>query len=402
MTTDEKARKFILIGRMLILAGILINGWTVSWFYRESPAYELIDLQFRYWSIAALFVVTGILLIRLKERAKLLLDIFMGVFFTALLVVAIEGVFFLLNESRSVDIWYEGGDFYAEDPLLGYKPAENLEIVSRMMREGEEVYSAWYTTSENGWRVTPFDETLPRDQFLLFFGDSITFGLGVDDDQTLPSWAAGLALDFEPYNFGFSGYGPEQMVALLENGVIEPIVEQETGIAIYTYIDEHIARAIGSVQVFNQWGRLMPYYYLDEDGALVRDGNFSTGRPFLSALYLLIGKSQVVHFLGLDFPAVRDRHVELVAGMIESSRDMLKDRYEDVAFYVLFYPGYSETAPDLIPYLETAGINYLDYGDLLHLEQPGMWIEYDGHPTGEAYEIVAEKLVDDLGIRTDQ
>jgi hypothetical protein len=220
----------------------------------------------------------------------------------------------------------------------------------------------------------------------------------VDDDETLPFHTGALAPGFQPYNFGFNGYGPQNTLALLEGGGLPGQVRQRRGIAIYTFIDDHVSRAIGSLLVYNQWGRRLPYYTLDEGGEPARDGSFLSARPYRSLFYILLGKSQVVRFFGLDFPAVTDRHLEFVAKMLAESRDLLEAQFEQVDFYVLFYPGRSQLAPRLVPFLEAAGVDYLDYSGLFDLDRSEYWIVFDGHPTGEGYAAVADRLVEDLGI----
>ena len=398
----RKARIHTMVGAILIASGILFNGWTVPAWLSGIPAFEIVNLGPFIWLTDLLVVVPGILLVRYPEKTKVILDGIIGLVLLFFMLLTIEAGFFLLNTLNREDIRYEGGDYFVEDDLLGYAAAPNIEITSVMIRNGGEVYRADVSTNEFGWRITPTDGEAAAGQFLIFFGDSLTFGYGVDDDETLPYHAANLASGFEPYNFGFNGYGPQNTLALLEGQTLNDRVSEHRGIAVYTFIDDHISRAIGSLRIHNQWGRLMPYYTLDGQGEPVRQGNFMTGRPYQSILYILIGKSQLVRYFGLDFPILRDQHLALVAGMLAESRELLEAQFEQVDFYVLFYPGRSDLAPRLIPYLEEAGIHYLDYADLFDLDRPGLWIEYDGHPTGAGYEAVAERLVDDLGIRSER
>ncbi len=62
---------------------------------------------------------------------------------------------------------------------------------------------------------------------------------------------------------------------------------------------------------------------------------------------------------------------------------------------MLIYP--SLGAPELIPYLEFAGITYLDYSDLPDVYNDDFWLG-EGHPSAKGHKIVAEKLAQDLGL----
>ena len=41
----------------------------------------------------------------------------------------------------------------------------------------------------------------------------MTFGLWVNDDETMPFYAAQYASHYRPYNYGVSGYGPNHMLS---------------------------------------------------------------------------------------------------------------------------------------------------------------------------------------------
>ena len=47
-------------------------------------------------------------------------------------------------------------------------------------------------------------------------GCSVTFGLWVNDDETMP-YVAQYASHYRPYNYGVSGYGPHHMLAQLQS-----------------------------------------------------------------------------------------------------------------------------------------------------------------------------------------
>src|SRR5437879_10062020 len=108
-----------------------------------------------------------------------------------------------------------------------------------------------------------------RRHFLLFFGCSMTFGLGVNDNETMPFYMAQYASHYRPYNYGVSGYGPHYMLAQLQRGDLTKDIHETHGIALYTFIDHHIDRPIGTVRDYNTLEVAGTFYTLDAHDRLV-------------------------------------------------------------------------------------------------------------------------------------
>ncbi|MCB9079087.1 MAG: hypothetical protein H6631_15915 [Anaerolineaceae bacterium] len=400
INSAQKEQFLLTNGVVLIGIGLFFNGWTVPILFSANQNYELAEFRLRVWVFDLIFILMGFLLIRLRTKYKILLDVFVGGTVSILMLVGIEGLFYTINtyiQRGDEVVWYEGGDIYQADNNLGYKPEANTQINSIKKSNGETIYNVVYSTDDYSRRITPVQNRKDRNNYILFFGDSFTFGHGVNDNETLPFYAAQLASDYQPYNYGFSGYGPQQMLAKLQSQHLKQEIEENQGIAIYTYLDDHVSRSIGSMRVYNQWGRVMPYYTLDANNNLVRKGNFTSGRPLLSTFYIIVGKSQTARYFNVNFPAkITDSHVELAAKIIAASREAFTEEFNSDNFYVLFFPSVSGQANKIIPYLEKANINYLDYSTLYARTQSDLWIAGDAHPSAKGYKIVAAKLVEDL------
>ena len=90
------------------------------------------------------------------------------------------------------------------------------------MQSGASIYKAEYTIDSNLLRETLSAETGPT---IAFFGDSFTFGEGVNDAETLPQAFADLLGRRERVlNLGFSGYGPHQFLAELQTGRFDGVI----------------------------------------------------------------------------------------------------------------------------------------------------------------------------------
>ncbi len=322
-----------------------------------------------------------------------------------IIAISLIAIIFCINRNRN-DCYRQGGyteGFFYYDKLLGYKPKPNTKVSSILKFKGETIYCVTYSIDEYSRRITPVGGRSDRNKFILFFGCSFTFGEGVKSNETLPFFTGEYAIFHKPYNYGFCGYGPQEMLAKLQDGSLRNEIKESTGVLVYTFIDEHVRRAIGSMRCVSEWGANMPYYFIAADGQLVRNGSFSSGRPKAYSLYKKLSNNPVVKNLNLDLPlCVTKKDIELVCKILGEARVVFKKQYENSDFYVVFYPK-SRYAKLMIPLLEKAGVKCLDYNNIFYHSDVQAYYKknciispYDCHPNGKAYEIIAKKLVEDI------
>ena len=326
-----------------------------------------------------------------------------GVGISFLMLGFLEGFFFFLNFfGPDKPITQHEGTYttryFQDDEWLGYKPIPDVQASSTLNIDGETVYNITYSIDEYSRRITPVNHHESRQKFAVFFGGSFTLGQGVQDNETLPFYFAEFAPQYMPYNYGFHGYGPQQMLAKLQQHDLRKDVEESEGLFIYTYIPGHEARAIGDMYVYNGWGRNMPFYTIDSRNKLVRKGNFTSGRPFRSFLYTWLGKSQLVKYFQLNIPPkLHEKHYRLTVRIIKEAQLLCKEKFPQSSFYVIIYPN-ANPQQKIIPYLQEAEILSVDYSRLFDPLLPEYHIEGDGHPSSKAYETVAKALITDLSL----
>ncbi|MBW2244796.1 MAG: hypothetical protein JRH01_22680 [Deltaproteobacteria bacterium] len=294
----------------------------------------------------------------------------------------------------------QSATIFERDENLGYKLVPGAQS-SLVRYDGDQVVRRLeYSIDDRGRRLTPMADAQQRARFALFFGGSNTFGVGVDDDETLPHNVSRLSEDLKPYNYAAPGWGPQHMLARLQHDDLADEVEAEEGVLVYGFHDGHVKRAIGSMFVSLRYGASAPYYTIDENGRLVRRGTFTSGRPGASTLFRLLNKSAIVRYLSIDIPLrIRDEHLHLTCKIMEESRRAFSRQFPRGDFVVVLFPGtmYGE---GLTPCLEAAGIDTLDYSSLFDRLDPTYHIEGDGHPTPAANRRLAEELVNDLRTRS--
>ena len=290
--------------------------------------------------------------------------------------------------------YYDEYDFGVKRPRRGMH-----RLYEKKNDEGRYIYDVTISVDEKGRRITPVKNKDRRHKFALFFGGSFTYGEGVEDDETLPFWVGDMTSTYMPYNYGFHGLGPFDALAKLENIDFKNEVQQGNGILIYTFIEGHIHRTIGSMAVMG-WMADGPYYKENKEGSLVRAGTFETGRPFLTRFYKLLRKSKLLDTFNISLPPrFTDNHVKLVAKAFKAMNKKFTEIYPKSSFYVLIYPGKGHE-DILMHYLDKYHVQYLDYSDLFNKRESKYYLaEEDRHPTPLAYNIISAQLVKDLNLR---
>jgi hypothetical protein len=269
-----------------------------------------------------------------------------------------------------------------------------------MTKSHRLVYDTVYSIDAFERRVVPVPiQKGAGKRFLMLLGCSFTFGEGVSDDETFPAQVARRLPAYHVYNFGNLGDGPNNALAMLE----DPSLNRNRGIteahgdAIFLFIDDHLRRALGTMQFLarNRRGENSPFYALSDD-RLVRNGSFRTGRPLATQAYELLGSSQLLRFFNVDLPRLSETNLDLIAAMFERMRDVLQHSYSVDRFRVLIYPN-SPTGPEFARLLERRGVETIDDSSI-QIDQilSGHATLYGyRHPSPLAYRFLADLLVED-------
>jgi len=365
------------VGVVLVCVGLIANEWVLKKLFSSDGILEF-ESRIQIWFFDTACVLLGIALawyshwapptakavrhsVRNYPNTTLLI---LGLVSTLAFWFSAEILFYFVNHRRMGRVVFEQRvegiaaregvmRGYQRDVLLGHKPLPNVRIFSKMTVKGRPIFEFTCSTDAQSRRVTPGQRLVDIDKFILFFGCSFTFGEGVQDNETLPYFVGQLASRYRPYNYGVNGYGPQQMVAKLQQEEIRREIKQPGGVSIYTFIDDHMSRMIGSQRVIAMnWGRYMPYYGLDSNGNLERRGNFLSGRPGLTLLFRLLGKSEVARYFRIgERHTIGDDDFSLIAKIFAESRNAFSRIFNSEKFFVLIYPGPIQLAKATHPLL---------------------------------------------------
>lgn len=258
------------------------------------------------------------------------------------------------------------------------------------------IFDYHYPIDQYSRRITPFKNTQQRNKFLIISGCSFAFGYGVDNSNTLAAQLAQELPHYRPYNYGVAGYGTQHTLIKLQNGFEEDEINEENGMFIYYFIDDHVNRSIGSRRILKLWGETFPFFKMEKD-VPINKGTFKDGRPNLYRFYKILSQSAFIDLFNIDFPLwIRDKHLKLVAEMLEESKNLLKKKFPNADFVVVLAPG-SEHAPTLKTLLEQRNIRVLDLSQLLNPRQREYLIHYtDRHPNATYYKEVAKEIISEI------
>lgn len=237
-------------------------------------------------------------------------------------------------------------------------------------------------------RITPFANPCANGEYALFLGCSFTYGESVSDTSTLP-YFFGQQTGYRPYNYGVSGHSPAQMLALLQTTNLRKQVAEKNGIAIYTYIEDHLARVAPSTR----WIANSNGYLPDVNPVTLRvDGSYAEKHPVRLWLISWLYRSNIARLFNIDFPKrySTDDYQRFV-NIVRKTKERYQHQFGNDNFYVVVFPVYPLN-PALRQLFDQAHIRVIDYSERL------VWkTAYDSmHPDGDAYKQVAQLLASDL------
>jgi hypothetical protein len=239
------------------------------------------------------------------------------------------------------EVYDERGNITTRDldhPVLGYAPKAGRRFHWLGYAEGSKVLDFYYTINEDGLRISTSGRSANAEQCILFFGGSTPFGEGVADSETVPYLVAEAHVgEYKVYNFAYFYYGGHQMLATLENNLLDDVVACRPRYAIYFGFVAHAERARYKGVPYSQ--RRGPMYRLGEAGMPTLD----VGAQALAKFVQMFRWSRVVG--KLDRIVVSKFHnrtlsrydLALYVAIVDRARHLLKKKYEGIEFHLIFW-----------------------------------------------------------------
>ena len=303
---------------------------------------------------------------------------------------------------------YTKGQLYFTNnhPFLGYAPLPGVSVTSAKELNGQLLYDVVYTIGKDGLRVSPpvKDATVGC---VLFFGDSFTFGEGVNDQETIPYQLGILSSGaYRVYNLGFHGYGPHQMLSAIEHGFVKNKIECDEKMplyVIYQTLPDHIARAAG----LSAWDPHGPRYQI-KGGRVLYTGHFDDGIRLPKRLSQALQKSKIYQ-MAVERPRPpSDGDLQRYLAIVARAKRELKQLNANTYFYVILWYDLpnelGKKSTRMLDALRGNGIEALRVDDILpeyEARIKAYHIPHDGHPTAETCKLIAKYISEHLLQRSD-
>jgi len=169
-----------------------------------------------------------------------------------------------------------------ESEPLGYRYKKNMKAIKshKIATSGERtktVYNVTYNINEHGNRLNPgLSSRNSGAGSVLFLGDSLTFGEGLQDDQTLAYYYSKVS-GIDSINAGMHGYGAHQALKMISDSSIfnDRAEGKKIATIVYMPIMIHVNRSAG----YSAWDPYGPCYEISDNNKLIYKGSFSICKP---------------------------------------------------------------------------------------------------------------------------
>lgn len=282
---------------------------------------------------------------------------------------------------------------------VGCKAIRNEYFAGNLLSRSEILWES----RPYGQRFVPYGRGDDEASGALFFGCSFTFGLGVNDEESMPSVFARAMEGMEVRNFAESGTGPASTLVALRDGTpglnAFPL-RGSRNYAFYGLLGSHVLRVRSSRWASCGWVGRLPRFGYDAAGKLQQEGVLYGNCPLPRApLEWLLNHSQLFQYFNIyGFQTPTETDLKLTAEVILAARDAFRARFGSENFFVVAYP-----SPDLPAWtdgimgrLRAGGITVFDYSRLVDFEQPQFHIPRDNHPSALTHRLVGEALARDF------
>lgn len=294
----------------------------------------------------------------------------------------------------------------APHDVLGYAPVAGRSMRTRRVIDGRTSFDVVYTIGPNGWRQAPPRSAPAPSESILCFGCSYMFGDGITNEETL-SYRLEQALEgrYRVHNIACTGWGPHQMLAALESGLVQETVAQETvtqapRYVIYLAMADHAGRVAGR----RNWDKRGPRYAVRDGGRVERIGSFAELRResyWERRWRKLRGRSWIRAALEQHVVSAPDPDdVALWVAIVRQARDYVKATWPGAEFHVLLWDAAPEADAAFLSGAKGASLRVHRVSEIL----PGFegdWVpwsvdRYDPHPNSKAHAALADYLAREI------
>lgn len=277
---------------------------------------------------------------------------------------------------------------YEQKGTLFFKYVPNSYCLQNLSKNNKLIKTYKENIDENGFRRT-INNPHPKNKSIIFFGDSFTYGYGLEDQETFPSQIAKLS-NYKVYNAGISGGGVQHMLLHLQDPEFTKKIPQADYI-IYTFIPEHIGRLYGPPhRISNLY---YPKFKLKNDKLkYIPPSIIFINYPFTRNLYT---KIENINEEYKNRNIENQASVNLYIAILKESQRLSKIKYPNAKFIVFDM----NNAKNIDKQLKNNGINVIMLKDVIQEEDIGKYFIIEGHPTGEFWQKICPAFIKKFNIK---
>jgi hypothetical protein len=288
--------------------------------------------------------------------------------------------------------------FANNDALWMAPPGEVTEGIYRNPITGES-WTVHVTTDKEGRRIEPWHEARKHTakKHIFGIGCSMTWGQGLDDDETLLAQVSKNSPEWITYNASQAAYGPSEIITQLKNTPVLENIEPKDGIGIYFLYDFHFQRMFNTLWEVGTWrehGLVLNEY---EKGKFESIGRVADVYPLWTFLSHIVVKDPFLRLIHFDWPQISPSRLDTLFRVVNEMKLLYKEKTRAENPFIVALWSIDENRNLMREALTRAEIPFLDYSETsmsIHIKGPGHI--GDGHPTAEVNEKFAIALNRDL------
>lgn len=339
----------------------------------------------------------------------------------AVLALALGEIYLWSNKIEKANAYCCDDLYFIRDDDLGIVPRKNFAATHQKIVNAAPIYKVTYTIDANGLRVAPPYDASQVHESVLFFGCSYTMGDGVEDKDTLPYMTGLLTRGrYAVYNFGFHGYGPQQMLASLETGRVQNIVTIPPRYIIYQTIPYHMERVVGLMTWFphaplyrrTDSGRVVPYGHVDTVADETRyspiERFWRRQGPTGEALSKTLRRSYIYDKFVRPLRTLSGEDVRLFLDIVLQAKEEAARQYPQSEFHVILWDNmfvkhdYLQFLPQVLETFRNKQVRIHLVSEIIpdyDASAPNTKYEihrYDSHPNPSTYRIIASYVAKNI------
>lgn len=233
----------------------------------------------------------------------------------------------------------------------------NRQIVS--IENTNQKFDVIYYLDEFG-RRTNLPTSTDYNSHLILAGDSNTFGIGLNQNETLAYYAGKNLKRVHVYNYGHGGGGPHNTLAFLSFFDWSNHIKEKEGKMLYLFYPEWMAQRVVGARSYILWDLAKsPWYALNSKNQLEYKGSFKD-RWIITGFYKLVSKLDFFNIIG-ELPRLNQRHMQLTAKIFKEMEKEYLNKFPKGQFIVAL-SGYllnkAEYITDLAKFLTEEKVKY--------------------------------------------